>query len=210
TTPFVVLLAAFAALLHRASGATRLAIGTPVANRPRPEFEPMIGFFANTLVLDVDVSNEPDFATLLARCRGVALEAFAHSRAPFDEVARRRARDAVDTPLFHAMFALQSAPLREPRLGASTIDVVPVFPAAAKFDLTFMLEPRADALHAALEHRSDVLDAPTADQWLASFADLLDAVLREPGMPIARLLLPGLAAPPAIGSPRAAAPSSRP
>ncbi|AOJ09694.1 non-ribosomal peptide synthetase [Burkholderia mayonis] len=210
TTPFVVLLAAFAALLHRASGATRLAIGTPVANRLRPEFEPMIGFFANTLVIDVDVSNAPDFATLLARCRGVVLEAFAHSRAPFDEVARRRARDAVDTPLFHAMFALQSAPLREPRLGASTIDVVPVCPAAAKFDLTFMLEPRADALHAALEHRSDVLDTPTAGQWLASYADLLDAVLREPGMPIARLSLPGLAAPPAIGLSRAAAPSSRP
>ncbi|WP_175956060.1 non-ribosomal peptide synthetase [Burkholderia sp. BCC0405] len=201
TTPFVVLLAAFAALLHRASDATRLAIGTPVANRLRPEFEPMIGFFANTLVLDFDVSGEPDFATLVARCRGVVLEAFAHSRAPFDEVARRHARDAIDTPLFHALFALQSAPLRAPKLGALSLDVVPVYPAAAKFDLTMMLEPRADALHAALEHRCDVLDAPTADTWLASFADLLDAALRDPLAPIARLPLPGLAAPqPATGA----------
>ncbi|RQR58189.1 amino acid adenylation domain-containing protein [Burkholderia sp. Bp9002] len=202
TTPFVVLLAAFAALLHRASGATRLAIGTPVANRLRPEFEPMIGFFANTLVLDIDVSGEPDFATLVARCRGVVLEAFAHANAPFDEVARRHARDAVDTPLFHALFALQSAPLRTPRLGTLSIDVVPVYPAAAKFDLTLMLEPRADALHAALEHRCDVLDAQTADTWLASFADLVDAVLRTPHEPIARLPLPELAAPqPAVPSP---------
>ncbi|KVM99348.1 non-ribosomal peptide synthetase [Burkholderia stagnalis] len=201
TTPFVVLLAAFAALLHRASGATRLAVGTPVANRLRPEFEPMIGFFANTLVLDIDVSGEPDFATLVARCRGVVLEAFAHANAPFDEVARRHARDAVDTPLFHALFALQSAPLRMPRLGTLSIDVVPVYPAAAKFDLTLMLEPRADALHAALEHRCDVLDAQTADTWLASFADLVDAVLRAPHEPIARLPLPELAPPPAVPSP---------
>ncbi|MGU7816360.1 amino acid adenylation domain-containing protein [Burkholderia sp. AW49-1] len=204
TTPFVVLLAAFAALLHRASGATRLAIGTPVANRLRPEFEPMIGFFANTLVLDVDLSGEPDFATLVARCRGVVLEAFAHSRAPFDEVARRHARDAVDTPLFHALFALQSAPLRAPTLGTLSLEVVPVYPATAKFDLTMMLEPRANGLHAALEHRCDVLDAPTADAWLASFADLLDAALDDPLAPIARLPLPGLAAP----QPASAAPAS--
>ncbi|WP_186053261.1 non-ribosomal peptide synthetase [Burkholderia gladioli] len=195
TTPFTVLLAGFAALLHRASGLTRLSIGTPVANRPRPEFEPMIGFFANTLVLDVDLSGNPDFRTLVERCRDVARETFAHSAAPFDELARRQKREAVDTPLFHALFALQSAPLREPRLGSLGMAVLPVYPCAAKFDLTLMLEPGADALHAALEHRDAVLDAAGADKLLTGFARLLDAMLDEPSLAIGTPALPELPSP---------------
>ena len=50
-TPFMTLLAAYYALLHRLTGEVDLVVGTPVANRRRPELEGLIGFFANTLVL---------------------------------------------------------------------------------------------------------------------------------------------------------------
>ena len=48
---FVTLLAAFQALLHRLSGQADLLVGSPVANRTRPEIEGLIGFFVNLLVL---------------------------------------------------------------------------------------------------------------------------------------------------------------
>lgn len=44
TTLFMTLLAGWATLLSRWSGQSDLVIGTPVANRSRPELEPMIGF----------------------------------------------------------------------------------------------------------------------------------------------------------------------
>ena len=58
-TLFMVLLAAFQALLARYSGQDDLAVGSPVAGRNRVEIEGLIGFFVNTLVLRGDLAGEP-------------------------------------------------------------------------------------------------------------------------------------------------------
>jgi amino acid adenylation domain-containing protein len=54
-TPFMLLLAAFQVLLGRWSGQADVLVGTPVANRTRPEIEGLIGFFVNTLVLRAEL-----------------------------------------------------------------------------------------------------------------------------------------------------------
>jgi hypothetical protein len=64
-TPFMVLLAAFQALLYRYSGQEDLCVGTPIAGRNRAETEGLIGFFVNTLVLRTDLSGAPPFRALL-------------------------------------------------------------------------------------------------------------------------------------------------
>src|SRR6185369_12883792 len=66
-TLFMTVLAGWAALLHRWSGASELLIGTPVANRRRPELEGLIGLFVNTLPLRLDLGEDPPFAELLGR-----------------------------------------------------------------------------------------------------------------------------------------------
>ncbi|WP_042340064.1 non-ribosomal peptide synthetase, partial [Paraburkholderia ferrariae] len=48
TTPFVVLLAAYAVLLHRYSGQPDIRVGVPVANRDRVETAGLVGLFVNT------------------------------------------------------------------------------------------------------------------------------------------------------------------
>src|SRR5205823_10654504 len=48
-TPFAVLLAAWAALLHRLSGADDIVIGLPVEGRDRSELRPLVGMFVNTI-----------------------------------------------------------------------------------------------------------------------------------------------------------------
>ena len=53
-TLFMTLLAAWQALFHRLTGQTDVAIGTPIANRRRPELEDLIGFFVNMLVVRAD------------------------------------------------------------------------------------------------------------------------------------------------------------
>src|SRR5262249_55463891 len=55
-TLFMVLLAAFQALLHRYSGREDIVVGTDVANRRRAEVEGLIGFFINQLALRTDLS----------------------------------------------------------------------------------------------------------------------------------------------------------
>ncbi|OQV64398.1 hypothetical protein AK51_31790 [Serratia nematodiphila DZ0503SBS1] len=50
-TLHAVMLAGFMLLLSRYSGQNDVMVGTPLANRNRPELEDLIGFFVNTLPL---------------------------------------------------------------------------------------------------------------------------------------------------------------
>ncbi len=92
TTPFMVLLAAFQALLGRVSGQDDLVVGSPIANRRQGEVENLIGFFVNTLALRGDLSGDadgdPGFEVLLARTREATLGAYAHQDVPFEKLVR--------------------------------------------------------------------------------------------------------------------------
>ena len=75
-TPFMTLLAAFQLLIYRYTGQEDIVVGSPIANRRRPEIEKLIGFFVNTLVLRADLSGNPSFKVIvipgqgyLPRCR---------------------------------------------------------------------------------------------------------------------------------------------
>ena len=86
-TPFMTLLAAFQLLLYRYTGQEDLVVGSAIANRRRPEFEGLIGFFANTLVLRADLSGKPSFREFLSRVRDACVAADAQPRPAFREVS---------------------------------------------------------------------------------------------------------------------------
>lgn len=48
---YMVLLAAFKALLHWYTNEENIYVGSPIAGRPRGELDPIVGFFSNTIVV---------------------------------------------------------------------------------------------------------------------------------------------------------------
>src|SRR6185436_11997884 len=83
---FMTLLAAFTAVLGRCARQLDVVVGTPTANRDRTELEPLLGFFANNLVLRVDTAAGATFRELLARVREVPLGAYSHQEVPFEKL----------------------------------------------------------------------------------------------------------------------------
>ncbi|HET9229602.1 MAG TPA: condensation domain-containing protein, partial [Thermoanaerobaculia bacterium] len=75
-TLFMLLLAAFDALLARLSGQSDVLVASPVAGRGRTELEGMVGFFVNTVVLRADLGDDPSFEELVRQVRKTALAAF--------------------------------------------------------------------------------------------------------------------------------------
>jgi hypothetical protein len=81
-TPFMVLLAGFAAILCRTTGQDDLCFQSTYSLRSRAELEQMIGLLGNSLVLRVDASGNPSLRELIGRTRSVALMAWANGTAP--------------------------------------------------------------------------------------------------------------------------------
>jgi amino acid adenylation domain-containing protein len=181
-TLFMVLLAAFQALLRRWTGQTDLAVGSPIANRNRSETEGAIGFFANTLVLRTDLAGDPSFREILGRVREVTLGAYAHEDVPFEKVveAVQPERDMSRNPLFQVMLVLQNQPWPEMRMGEATLSYLPVDSGTAKFDLTLFWREDQGALAGALEHNTDLFDDSTARRFYGHYETLLRGAVADP------------------------------
>ena len=188
-TPFMTLLAAFNVLLHRYTGQSDIAVGTPIAGRPRSEFGPMIGLFVNSLVLRTDLSGDPDFRELLGRTRRTAVEAYSHQEVPFDQIvsALQPDRGAGHSPLFQVMFAYQDDPLRELQTPGLTLVPMEIEAVAAKFDLTLFATETEKGLVLGLEYDADLFDPSTVDRMLVHYRSLLEVAVEGPGRPIASL-----------------------
>jgi hypothetical protein len=85
SSPFMVLLAAFNALLARKSGATDLVVPIITSGRSDSAFMETVGPFFNLVPLRTDIDGCRTFSELVLRIRATCLEAYAHEL-PFSEV----------------------------------------------------------------------------------------------------------------------------
>ena len=175
TTLFMTLLAAWGAQLARLTGGEDVPVGSPIANRNRLEIEPLIGFFANTLVLRLDLAGDPTCGELLGRVRELTLDAYGHQDLPFEKLVEelRPERALSHSPLFQAMFVLQRQ--EELALDLPGIAAAPLRLAAetAKFDLGLAAAAGRE-ISLSLEVNRDLFDAATATRLLSGLAALLE------------------------------------
>ena len=189
-TLFMALLAAYDVLLHRYSGQTDLAVGTPIANRHHHQTEGLIGFFTNTLVLRSQLDGALPFTQLLQQVRQTALEAYRHQDVPFELLVEKLnpARSMSHAPLFQVMFMLQS--MEQPELAGLTLSVLEPDYRIAKFDLTLTASEQADGgLLCTWEYDSDLFRAETIAAMASRFEVLLQGIGADPQQAIGRLPL---------------------
>jgi amino acid adenylation domain-containing protein len=190
-TMFMVLLAAFDVLLSRYSRQDDIVIGTPVAGRNRSEFERLIGFFINTLVLRTDLSGNPTFRELVGRVREVSLGAYAHQDLPFEKIVEELhpQRDLSHTPVFQVMFSLQNTPADVPPLPELSIKAMEVDSGSSKFDLTLDLQEADRGLLGWFEYSTDLFSAEYIARMTGHFVTLLEAIAHDCDRKISALTL---------------------
>ncbi|MFG2169747.1 amino acid adenylation domain-containing protein, partial [Micromonospora chersina] len=185
TTTFMVLLAAYAALLHRYTGQDDLLIGTPVANRNHPDTEPLIGFFVNTLALRFRLDGDPTFTDLLGQARRTALAAYAHQDLPFEQLVTElvRERDRSHTPLVQTLFTFATANEADEvvHTGEHRHD-----PVAVKFDLSLVLEETGAGLVGGVHYSTALFESAWADRFTGHLLTLLADLVAAPERPMSR------------------------
>ncbi|HEY2740284.1 MAG TPA: amino acid adenylation domain-containing protein, partial [Thermoanaerobaculia bacterium] len=191
STLFMTLLAGFQALLARLCGQSDFALGTPIAGRNRLETEGLIGFFVNTLVLRADLSGDPSFVDLVGRVRRETLNAYEHQDLPFEKLVDELApeRSLAHTPLFQAMFTLQSAGMEGLSLPGLRLTPLEVRGEAAKFDLSLAFQEVEAGLACSVSYAADLFDGVTVERLLTRLVWLFEAVVADPGLPLSELRL---------------------
>jgi amino acid adenylation domain-containing protein len=190
-TLYMTLLAALQVLLGRYSGEDDIAVGSPIANRTRPETAAVLGFFANTMVLRTDLCGDPNFMEVLAQVREVALGAYSHQDVPFERLVKelRPERSLSHTSLFQHMFVFQNTPDRDLELDGLAVEEVAMETDTAMFDLTLLLSERDDVVVGWLEYATDLYDRSSAERLARHFTNLLEAIVADPRAPIRALEL---------------------
>lgn len=207
-TMFMTLMAAFQVLLYRYSGQEDFCVGTPIANRTRPELAGLIGLFVNTLVIRADLSNDPTFKDYLLRVRETCLEAFTHLDLPLERLVDelKITRDLSRTPLFQVMFTLQETPAglsgfdldlqtssnnntAGDSVGKGGISYIDSDSGTSKFDLTLFVEIGPHGLTGGLEYNTDLFETGTIARMIHHFQTLLEGIITSPDQTISRLPL---------------------
>jgi amino acid adenylation domain-containing protein len=190
-TIFMVLLAAFAALLHRYSGQDDLVIGTDVAHRTRVETEGLIGFFVNQLALRLDLSGNPSFRELLARTREVVLGASAHQDLPFNKLveALNPRREAGRMPLFDVKLGFLNVPAVRAEAAGLELSLLDLESGTAQYDLLVYLGEAGDRIGGVAQYATDLFDAATVERLLARFETLLAGAAADPARGVLDLAL---------------------
>lgn len=188
-SPFMVYLAALAAVVGRYARQNDVVIGSPTAGRADPATEALIGFFVNTLALRLDLEEEQSFRDLVQQARSVSLGAFANQDLPFDRVvdALDLPRDLSRSPLFQVMLILQNTPPATHQPAGLAMSQVDVFVGSSMYDVTLSLVAGESGMTGRLEYNTDLFDEEFIRRLGGHFVHLLEAGLRAPERPVSEL-----------------------
>ncbi|MER6999328.1 amino acid adenylation domain-containing protein [Streptomyces sp. NPDC000410] len=175
---YSVLLGAWCLMLNAYTGQDDFVVGTPSANRGRPEFDRTVGFFANLLALRVGVDAD---ARLLDYVRSVGegvVAAQVNGELPFEQLVKELDpdKDPSRHPVLQINFTLQNVtdgPLRaleyKPDAGGWT---------ATKFDLSATLTETPEGLAGNLTFAASLFEDASVDGFVATFRHVLTEFAR--------------------------------
>ncbi|RRQ29133.1 amino acid adenylation domain-containing protein [Rhodococcus sp. Eu-32] len=158
-TPFMVVHSIFVTTLARFSGLGRTVIGTPTSGRTHPDTVDMVGMFALTVPLVVQVDREATFVELLDQVGRSDLAALSDIRHAAPRIMLSY-ENQVDLPS----------------------DVVTGTKNVSEFDLGLVLTESENNIDGWLEYASDMYRRETVDAFLAAFQRTLGAVAADPAV----------------------------
>ncbi len=186
-TLFMTLSAALKVLLHKYTGQQDIVIGTPIANRDKPETEHLIGLFLNMLVLRGDLAGDPNIKELLSRTKSHTLEAYENQMVPFEKLVEKiqPTRDMSYHPLFQVI--LQISPQHNLTLEGLQCRLFHFDSGTSQYDLALHLFEGSEDLHGYFEYNHTIFNQATIKRMVGHFKELLRSMVANPQVPISQL-----------------------
>ncbi len=188
---FVSLLTTLDILLARYSQQSDITTLVPFASRERFGGDDVMGYFANVVVLRVEVESSLSARALLKRVGAEIMNGLSTQDVPFEKVISRLRPDRSQShdPLASVgvSFLPRSGTALELPGVEARFDEVPS--GGAKFDLQVFIAETADDLTFCIEYNADIFDRSTIERMVGHYRALLDALLSDPTRAIGELPL---------------------
>lgn len=190
-TLHAVMLAGFMLLLSRYSGQNDVMVGTPLANRHRPELENLIGFFVNTLPLRRRLDPRHRVAEFVRQVAATTLQAQQHQTLSLEALVDDLAlpRDFSRHPLFQVMFALESEGGAQARPDWLSVVDLSAYERTAKFDLTLTLTPQGEQMRARFNFASALFSKASMDRLAGYYLAVLQQMAHHDDWPLENIRL---------------------
>lgn len=184
-TPFMVLMAALRAVVHRYTGQADIIIGTDTAGRTQPGLEEQIGCFLNTLPLRVQIDPDETFVSLLKKERIKITEALEHQDYSFDRMVDDLygRKEFSRAPLFDILVVFQN-------MGSSfgfedldnEIRISPIeLPAVSTMvDIEFEFFIDQSVLYFKLHYNTDLFELSQMERMAAHLNRFLEQAIKSP------------------------------
>jgi non-ribosomal peptide synthetase component F len=187
---FTLFSSALALAIRDLTGRDDVALGTIVANRRLPEFERIVGFFVNAVVLRSDCSGSPTFLQFLERQRDLTVEALDHQDVPFGDVIQSLAGDGTEPTLpYQGLLVFQEGLFDQLELPGLSTDRYRVGYDIARADFVVEVEEHADHLLGGIYYDADRFSERSM-KWLgSSLVELLVSSISNPELPISSVRL---------------------
>jgi amino acid adenylation domain-containing protein len=196
-TLYMTLVAAFFVLLHRYSAQECILIGSPTAGRSRTEFEGIVGFFVNPVVLRADLSGNPTFKAFLGQVRQTVLGALNHADYPFPLLVKRLQpnRDLTHSPLFQVSFVWDRLRFRDKHAVSASgrkatpsetnekglaLEPIVAGQRGADCDLDLIILEGENSLSASWRYNVDLFDVASIARMTDHFQVLLEGIVANP------------------------------
>ncbi|OXM42619.1 non-ribosomal peptide synthetase [Amycolatopsis alba] len=185
TTPFAVLLAAFSVVLWRWSGQPEVLVGSTETGRSAPQTTSMVGLFATTVPLRLDLRADPAFGSLIDAARDECQAAEAHQAVPFEPMAG----EAGAVPPVSVTLTLRDTPPARLRLDDLVIEELPARTVTTNCEVALELAPADGGLDGHWKFSTDLFDRDTASRMAAAFAMVLERGTAHPDEAVSLLPL---------------------
>jgi len=190
-TPFTVLFAAFAALVHCYTGRTDFILGTGAPGRPEPRFDNAVGFFTSVLPVRVRPAGQDRFQDFAASVAEGVFDGFDHQCAPFPRLVEvlDPDRDPSVSPLIQVVFAMWDAGQARRALGPATATPFPIARTRARFDLAIEVVHGDGQLELVVEYDTALLDHGAVTAMVRHYDRMLQQVIAAPDVRLVDLVL---------------------
>jgi amino acid adenylation domain-containing protein len=186
---FMTSLAALDVLLLRATGQSDLVVGTIDSGRHCEETLTLIGSFADSLPIRVNLAGGPTFREVVGRVRQSVLEALDHAELPLIEMVRHAgtSHEADRNPFFDVLLSFRP-PQSELQLSGLSVQSLAIAVDTARCDLELDMRVDDGAICIDANFRRQRFSAKSIDRLLEDLEAVLREATRHPDVPITESL----------------------